>query len=94
MVALKSPLVDVQMDEQTALYVGVLERQVLGLTINEMKYRALLEMVTGTTWDDLKTDLEAGELEKIARAAVEAQLGVTAQEARKIVKTRQAEANS
>lgn len=93
MVALKTPLVDMEVSEEAALYIGVLERQVLGLTVNELKYRALLEMLTGEQWDDLKTDMEAGELEKIAIEATMRKLGVTNAKAREIVRERKALAN-
>lgn len=93
MVALKTPLVDMEVSEEAALYIGVLERQVLGLTVNELKYRALLEMLTGEQWDDLKTDMEAGELEKIAIEATMRKLGVTNAKAREIVRERKSLAN-
>lgn len=92
MVALQSPLIDAQMDDQTRMYVAVLERQVVGLSINEMKYRALLEYLTGSSWDDMKVDLEAGELEKIAVEAVQKKMNVSASTARKIVAERKAAA--
>lgn len=88
MVALKSPMMGIELNEEAAAYVGVLERQVVGLTINEMKYRALLEMLTGEAWDDLKHDLEEGELESIAIAAVEKKLQVSNGQARRIVRER------
>ena len=93
MVAVKAPLMDMEVSEEAALYIGVLERQVLGLTVNELKYRALLEMLTGQQWDDLKTDMEAGELEKIAVDATMKKLGVSYGKAREIVRERKALAN-
>lgn len=93
MVALQSPLIDAQMDDQTRMYVSVLERQVVGLSINEMKYRALLEYLTGKPWDDMKVDLEANELEKIAIEAVQNKMNVSASTARKIVAERKSAAS-
>lgn len=88
MVAMKSPLNDLKMDEQTSLYVGVLERQLMGLTINDARYRALLELLTGEEWDDMKTDFEDGEIKKIAIASLEKKLGISNEAARKIVRDR------
>lgn len=93
MVALKSPLIDAKMDDQTRLYVAVLERQVLGLTVNELKYRALLEMLTGETWDDLATDMESGELERIATEATAKKLGITVAQASRVVRENRDKAN-
>jgi len=94
MVALRSPLLDLDLDPQAALYVAHLERQLLAYQINDVKYRALLEMLTGEAWDDLALDLENKELKDIAVALAEKKLGVANMEARKIVRMRQDQANS
>jgi hypothetical protein len=94
MVALRSPLLDLQLDPIASLYVGHLERQLLAYQINDIKYRALLEMLTGEAWDDLATDLENKELFDIAVALTEKKLGVGNMEARRIIRQRQAKANS
>lgn len=88
MVAVKSPLLGMQMEPDVALYVAVLERQVLGLTINELKFRALLELLTGEEWDDMKTEFERKEIEEIAVRMTEKKLGIKNMEARKIVRER------
>lgn len=93
MVAVRSPLIDLEMDEQTALYVGVLERQVLALTINDAKFRALLEALTGVAWDDLRTDFEQSELNKIAEENLMTRLGVSRGEAKRIIRVNKAKAN-
>jgi hypothetical protein len=94
MVALRSPLLDLQLDPQAALYVAHLERQLCVYQINEVKFRALLEMLTGESWDDLALDLENKQLFDIAVALAEKKLNVTNMEARKIIRARQAQANS
>lgn len=88
MVKIKSPLADLTYDDQTGLYIGALERQVLGLTIQDLRFRALLELITGEEWDDMKTEFEQNEIEAIAVRAVEKKLGVKHAEARKIVRER------
>lgn len=88
MVAVQSPLVDLKYDDQTGLYIGALERQIMGLTMNEVKYQALLEYLTGQPWNDLSKDLEEKEIEQIAIAATEKKLGVTMFEAKRIVRER------
>lgn len=93
MVALKSPLLDLQLDPQAALYVAHLERQLCAYQINEVKFRALLEMLTGEAWDDLALDMENKQLKDIAVALAEKKLGVTNMEARKIVRRRIEQAN-
>lgn len=94
MVAVKSPLIGLQMDDQTALYIGVLERQVLALTVNELKFRALLELATGEEWDDMKTNFEEGAIRDIAVAIVQKKQNVSLGQARKIVKEREDAANN
>lgn len=93
MVALRSPLLDLQLDPQAALYVAHLERQLCAYQINEVKFRALLEMLTGEAWDDLALDMENKQLKDIAVALAEKKLGVTNMEARKIIRRRMEQAN-
>lgn len=90
MVALKSPLVGLELSPEAAAYVGVLEKQVLGQHIMELKFRALMEIWTGQEWDDMKTDFEQGEIEKIAIQGVQNKLGMKYEEARKFVQGRMA----
>ena len=87
MVAIKNPLIDMEMDEAAAAYMGSLERQILGLTIQELRYRALLELLTGEEWSDIAADLEAGEMEKIAVDAMQRK-GIDRRKARRIVASR------
>lgn len=91
MVAMQSPLTGMQFDEQTGRYIGVLERQVMGLTLNEMKYQALLELLTEQPWESLKHDLEADKIRHIAIDCIKLRLGVSDAEARRIVRAREAD---
>lgn len=94
MVAVKTPLLSLKLDPQAALYVAILERQIVALTINDAKYRALLEMLTGDTWDDLVTDFEAGELRKLAIAHAQEKLNMDFLDAAKYVRQNEARANN
>lgn len=89
-----SPLLDAQMDEQTRIYVAVLERQVLGLTLTVSKYRAVLGAVIGEDQPDVLVDLEEKELKAMAVEAVQKKMDVSASQARKIVDEREAAAEA
>lgn len=93
MVAIKNPLIEMEMDEAAAAYMGSLERQVLGMTIQELRYRALLELLTGEDWSDIAADLEDGEIQKIAIAQLEKK-GIDRRKARRIVSERAAESKA
>lgn len=86
MVALRSPLANMQMDAEAAAYIGVLERRVAALFLNEQKFLALMELSTGQKWETMIVDFEGNEIEKIAIAAVTNSLKVTDAEARRIVR--------
>lgn len=84
MVAVKNPLLEMECSEEAAAYIGVLERQLLGMTVQELRYRALLEVLTGDDWSDIAADLEAGEIEKIAVEQL-VKKGVDRRKARRVV---------
>lgn len=88
MVAVRSPLIGLKMDADVAAYVGALERQIAALSINEVKFRALLEVLTGEEWDDMKTEFENKEIYDIGVRIAETKLGMKAGEARKWVSGR------
>ena len=69
MVNAQPPLIDLQFGEKEALYVAALEKRVSYMSLQEVKYHALLEMLTGETWETLKTNVDADELRKIAVTA-------------------------
>ncbi len=94
MVALKSPLLGMEVNPDVGAYIGILERQVLALTFNELKFRALLEVLTEEEWDDMKTEFEEGSITRLAVRLVEQKLKVGNMEARKIVARRKEEARA
>lgn len=93
MVATQVPLGDITTDEKGAFYIGALERKLSSMAVNEMKYRALLEMLTGQEWEELSTDVSAGRLKKIATNATARRLARSMEEAEKIVDANIASAN-
>lgn len=82
MVNIKSPLIDAQMDEQSMAYVGVLERQVVGLTILTAQMRAVLEAVTGQRSEEYIKDMEDKTIREVAEYEIKRRLGATDIQAR------------
>lgn len=94
MATLQNPLAAMSGDEEMTRYVGVLERRLVLLTIQEVRFRALLESITGEPWDDSLTDLDQAEVDQLAEKALMKSLGVTKIEAAKLVRVHKAKANS
>ncbi|AYN57986.1 hypothetical protein HWB90_gp036 [Mycobacterium phage Fowlmouth] len=68
--------IGLDMDPETATYVGVLEGTIAALVINEAKYRAFLELLTGEPWEDTKLDIDGNQLMAIAIEALIKQTGM------------------
>lgn len=94
MAVLKNPLQHMDADDNALRYIGVLERRLVLLTVQEMKFRALLESLTGEPWDDQYVDLEQAELDQLVENSIVKSLGVTKSEASKMIRTHKANANS
>lgn len=75
MVAVQSPLIGMQMDADAAQYIAVLERRIAALSINELKFMAVLERASGKKWDTMVLDFEQGNLDNIAIQVIQKQLG-------------------
>lgn len=69
-VPIQNPLANLEMNEEVALYVGLLEGQLAAYAINEAKYRALLEMLTGEAWNSTMVDVDSNALVDIASQAL------------------------
>lgn len=93
MVATQVPLIDMNPDEKTAIYIAALEAKLVAMTLNEMKYRTLLEMLTGQEWEELSTDIGASRMKKIATNATARRLARSMEQAEKIVDANIAAAN-
>lgn len=94
MAVLQNPLQHMQGDDQMTRYVGVLERRLVLLTIQEQRFRALLEALTGEPWDDQYTDLDQAELDGLVEQSIMKSLGVSQAEASKMVRLHKQQANS
>ena len=88
MVAVRHPLIDLVYNDETGRYIGHLERKLIKLIFDDLKMRALLELLTGDPWDDYTFTDEDGEIRKLAVDALVRRLGITDADARNIVKER------
>lgn len=86
----RHPMLDLVYNDETGRYIAVLERQILNLTLSDMKKSALLELLTGDNYDDFsfKDNGDDGELRKIATDALERRTGVSREEAATLVQQR------
>lgn len=84
----KYPLIDLVMNDEVARYVGVLERRVIMLTVDNLKLRTLLELLTDESWDDESYPDDIAELKRIATDALVRRLGLTPAEAAATVASR------
>ena len=88
MTSIKHPLISLEMNDETARYVGLLERKLLMLTLDNLKCRTVLELLTDEAWDDQAFPDDEGELKRVATDALVRRLGVPASEAADIVRER------
>ena len=93
MAATQVPLGDLTTDEKGAIYIGALERKLTQLTLNEMRYRTLLEMLTGQQWEEISTHVTAGDLKKLAVTATQRRLARSMEQCERIVESNLAAAN-
>ena len=94
MAILQNPLAGMSGDEEMTRYVGVLERRLVLLTVQEVRFRALLEALTGEPWDDVYTDLDQAELDQIVERSLIKSLGISQAEAQQMVRVNRSRANS
>lgn len=93
MASTRQPLLDLTYNDETGRYIGMLERKLVLLTLDDIRFRALLELLTDTDWDDYKFSEEDGEIQKIAVDALKRRLGLSDEDARKMVAERWAKHN-
>lgn len=79
---------DLVYNDETGRYLGMLERKLLVLTQNDIRFRALLELLTDEPWDDYQFSEEDGEIKKIAVDALKRRLQLSDEDARKLVAER------
>lgn len=88
MTAIQYPLINLEMDDEVARYVGLLERRVLMLTLDNLKCRTVLELLTDQAWDDQSFPDDEAELKRVAEDALVRRLGVSEADAASIVAER------
>jgi len=88
MSAIRQPMIDIVYNDETGRYIGMLESKLLKLTLNEIKFRALLELLTDEEWEDYQFSEEDGEIRRIAEDALKRRLGLSDEDARRLVQER------
>jgi hypothetical protein len=88
MAPIRQPLVDIVYNDETGRYIGMLERKLLFYALNDIRFRALLELLTDEEWDDYQFTEEDGEIQRIAQDALKRRLGLSDDDARKLVQER------
>lgn len=84
----RQPLLDLVYNDETGRYIGMLERKVVLYELNEIRFRALLELLTDEAWDDYAFTEEDGEIRRIAEDALKRRLGLSDEDARNLVAER------
>ena len=87
-VPLRAPLIDLQMDSDTAYYVGMLEGTIAALVVNEVKFRTLLELLTGDKWDSANMPQDPNALAALAVSMLIKQTGIDQSKAESLVAQR------
>ena len=82
------PLIDLVYNHETGTYIGMLERKLVIMTIENLKMRSLLELLTGDMWDDCNFEQEDKAIFKIAVDTLERRLQISHQDAVNIVTER------
>jgi hypothetical protein len=84
----RHPLIDLVYNHETGVYIGMLERKLVIMTMENLKMRSLLELLTGNMWDDAKFDLEDKAIFDAAVDTLERRLQISRQDAINIVTER------
>ena len=92
-VPLQVPLIGLQMNSETAHYVGMLEGTIAALVVNEVKYRTLLELLTGDKWDSAEMPTEPKDIMALAVSVLVKQTGIDKRVAESLVLQRINETN-
>lgn len=65
------------MTPEVATYVGLLEAQLGAYAVQEAKFRALLELITGESWETTRLDIDGNALKALAADALVKSTGAT-----------------
>lgn len=89
MAHIRHPMIDLVMNDETSRYVGHLERKVMHLTLEDMRMRALLELLTGDMWDDQDfRQMEDHQIQQVAVDTLKRRLNMSEGDARRLVADR------
>ena len=94
MASAQSPLVGLEMNAEVAHYIGVLESTLAAYAIQEAKFRTLLELLTGESWETTKISPDGATIKAIAVEALVKRAGVPLADAKVVVEKRWKEFNS
>ena len=83
--SVQSPLVGLEMLPETATYVGLLEAKLCAYAVQEAKFRALLELITGESWESTRLGEDSAALQALAVDALVKSTGATVASAKAYV---------
>lgn len=86
--AIRQPMIEIVYNDETGRYIAMLESKLLKLTLDDIKFRALLELLTDEEWEDYQFSEEDGEIRRLAEDALKRRLGISDEDARKLVQER------
>lgn len=84
----RHPLIDLVYNDETGRYIGMIERKYLMMTLENMRMRTLLGLLTGDIWDDYNFESEDAELFDLAVDALMRRLQMSQEDARNLVNER------
>lgn len=85
----RHPLIDLVFNDETGRYIAHLERKITWYQLQDLRFRALLELLTGDDWDDYSfLNTEDEEIKRLAVDALMRRLQMSASDARKLVSQR------
>lgn len=84
----RHPLIDLVYNDETGRYIGMLERKLVMLERENIRMRALLELLTGDMWDDCKFEAEDAEIFNLAVDSLKRRLQMSHEDARKLCEER------
>ena len=84
----RHPLIDLVYNDETGRYIGMLERKLVIMTTENLKMRALLELLTGDMWDDKQFSAEDEEIKGLAIDTLKKPLNLSHDDATNMVDER------
>lgn len=84
----RHPLIDIVYNDETGRYIGMIERKLLMLTLENMRMRTLMGLLTGDMWDDYNFEAEDSELFDLAVDALMRRCQMSHEDARALVEDR------